>query len=377
MESKILNVMFVAADTSGPAYHDLFLPVQYFHKYNLLKCVIVNDLASTLSTNADLISFQRQYVPEILMFLRKAKAAGKVVMTICDDDVWHLPPNNPAKSIYVGDVLARFNAILREVHAVTTSTPSLKREVLNYNKECYVHRNLVVPFYSTFKADGRDINDKETVRIGWHLTPHHHDDYLIIEEAIVKIAEKYPQVKWIFMGYKVPILSVLPPNRWEFYEFVNIDAFYPALANLDFDIGIAPLVDNAFNRGKTHRKFSEYGILKIPSVLSPVLPYIGLAELNCALTPTTNDTKGWVESLSQLIEDTQLQKTISKNAYNWVLDNQAIDTYIKERSAVYYHVYNKVKGTNLVIPGYEDEEPDFIAPERIQNLKSIQEVDNA
>lgn len=365
--NKILKVLMTASDLSGPMFHVLFLPAQYFNKHNFLQTKIVTTLDQALTEDIDIIQFQRQYTPECLMYIRKAKKQGKVILTNVDDNIWELPPNNPAKSIYTGDTLARYEQTLREVDAVTTSTPYLKKLTLPFNKNCYVERNLVEPFLNEFVSPGKDLGYEDIIRIGWHLTPHHHDDYLIIEETIDKITRKYPKVKWIFMGYKVPILNKLPKNRWEYYEFVPVDAFYPAVASLDFDIGLAPLVDNGFNWGKTGRKAQEYAILGVPMILSPVCTYSNWKHNETCIKPETNDTKGWVAALSYLIENEPKREELARAAYHFVLENHNIDTWIKEHSAIFYEIYNKVKGENLPIPGYENEPFDPKVPEYVQN----------
>lgn len=352
-EKRVLKVLFVAADNSGPSYHDLFIPTNYFHKYNLLKCRIVNSLEQTVAEEADIVGFQRQYVPEVLMYSRMAKTQGRVVCTIVDDNIWALPPNNPANKVYSGIILDRYEAILREVHAVTTSTPYLRELVLPFNKNCYIHRNLVEPFLNEFVSPGQDIDAKGTIRLGWHLTVHHFDDYLVIQDALRQTMKKYNQVKLVLMGYKLPICDTLPRNRWEYYDFVPVDAFYPALANLDFDIGIAPLEDNPFNWGKTARKAQEYAILGIPMILAPIKTYAEWTHGENCIKPPTNDTEGWLEAFSYMIENPQDHMRLARNAYDKVLNDHDINKYIFERAATYYKIYNDVKNTNLEIPTLE------------------------
>lgn len=373
-QNKKLKILFVAADSSGPAFHVLHTPLKYFHKFDMLTGKVVNDLDQALAEEADMVVFQRQYVPEALMYVRKAKDQGKVLVTNVDDDVWHLPPNNPAKVVYTPQVLARYEQVLKEVHAVTASTPYLKKLILPFNSKCYVERNLVEPFYNEFVSPGRDLNDTNNIRIGWHLTPHHHDDYLIIENVMERINFKYPQVKWIFMGYKVPILNKMPRHRWEYYDFVPVDAFYPALASLDFDLGIAPLQNNNFNWAKTGRKAQEYAMLGIPMILSPVATYSNWKHNETCFKPDTNTSDGWFNALSYMIENKDKREELARAAYYYVLKNHDINTWIKEHSAIFYKIYNDIKGTNIPIPGYEDSAPNFLLAEKAQNIEIYNQI---
>jgi glycosyltransferase involved in cell wall biosynthesis len=347
---KILRILFAAADASGPSFHDLTIPTRYFHKYNLLQCQITHALEQILNTNADIVNFQRQYLPEVLMYVRMAKQKGQVVTTICDDNVWNLPPKNPASSVYQGIVIDTYEAILQEVHAVTTSTPYLRELCIKHNPHTYIHRNLVEMSIHNLVFPDKDDDEQQSVRIGWHLTPHHADDAEIIKDAVPIITQRYPQVKWIMMGWNPPFVAKLPRHRTEYYGFVPVEAFYPAIASLDIDIGIAPLVDHPFNWGKTCRKAQEYAVLGIPMILAPIRTYDGWNHNETCIRPATNDTKGWVDAISYLIEHPEEHRRLATAAYHKVLEENDIDKWIKERAAVYYGVYNRVKGTNLMLP---------------------------
>lgn len=367
VENKQLKIMFVASDNSGPFFHVLHLPLIYFHKHNLLQGKIVTTLDQALAESSDMVVFERQYVPEVLMYIRMAKKQGKVICSNVDDNVWSLPESNPAKQIYSGDVLARYNAILQEVHAVTTSTPYLKKLVLPFNKNCYVERNLVEPFLNEFVSIGKDRGYEDIIRIGWWLTPHHADDAKIIQDVVPVITKRYPQIKWIMMGWLPRSIALLPKNKYEYYEFVQVDAFYPALASLDMDIAIAPLINNEFNWAKTGRKAQEAAILGIPIILAPISTYSNWKHGETCIKPKTNDTKGWIEALSYLIENVPKHEEIARAAYHYVLENHSIDTYIVEHAQIFYTIYNQCKGTNLSVPGYEDRPFDLKIPEYIQN----------
>jgi glycosyltransferase involved in cell wall biosynthesis len=50
------------------------------------------------------------------------------------------------------------------------------------------------------------------------------------------------------------------------------------LRNVDFDIGLAPLVPSVFNQAKSPIKTAEYAALGIPAIASDVGPYPGFVE---------------------------------------------------------------------------------------------------
>ena len=292
---------------------------------------------------ADIIQLQRQYASESVVTLRKMKKQGKPIIAHVDDNVWQIPENNPAKSTYQGRTMERFETILREAHAVTTSTPYLKNLCLRFNPNVYIFRNLVEPDIANFKSLGRD--EPDVIRLGWTATPHHCDDILPLESLFLNLTQKYSNLRLVFMGYAPPnVLKQIPRRRWEYYEFVPVDGFYAALANLDFDIGIAPLIDNGFNKGKTARKAQEYAMLGIPMVLTPIITYRDWQTGETCLKPKENTVQGWFDAISWMIEHPKEREKFANAAYKQVMLFHDINRYISERAQVYYDVYKAVKG---------------------------------
>ena len=340
--NKELKVGVIAGDRSGPFLHDFGVPIPFMERNTGLRFTSFETLHPKALSNFDIIHFQRQYSPESLMILRSLKEDGMVTVALVDDNVWQLPKSNPASSTYQGATLERFQQIIVEAHAVTTSTPYLKELISKFNPNCYVLRNLVDPTIENFRTTDRD--DPNEIRIGWSTTVHHTDDANIAMPALVEICQKYPQVKLVFMGWLPPyIKDKLKRDRYEYYEFVPVDAFYACLGSLDFDIGIAPLEDNAFNKGKSGRKIQEYSILRVPAVVSPSAPYEDWKHNETCLKPEGNKHYNWIKELTRMIENKSLRDRLSEAAHEQVLRDHDICLWVLERASVYYQIYNSVK----------------------------------
>lgn len=345
---KKLKVVFVCGDKSGPHYHDIFIPNQFFHKYDLLTCETQYILDIGQLQTADVIHFQRQYAPESFITIRNMIAQGKVCLFLCDDNIWELPPNNPARGTYEqADVAHRYQEIMRLAHGVCTSTPYLRDKCLGFNPNVRLFRNLVDPAIASFKSPGRDKPGE--IRIAWHGTPHHHDDIAIVDEAILTIIQRYPQVKFVFMGYYPPSMEKFTPGRYEYYNFVDVDAFYPCIANLDIDIGLVPLINHPFNWAKTCRKFQEFGILGAATIASNVGNYVDLPSDVVLKVKDNLSPRAWIEAMTYLIENTEERKRRSEASYQYVLDNHDINKYIFERAQVYYDFYAKIRNTERTV----------------------------
>jgi glycosyltransferase involved in cell wall biosynthesis len=85
------------------------------------------------------------------------------------------------------------------------------------------------------------------------------------------------------------------------------------------DIGLAPLPDNRFTRGKCGFKVLQYAAAGLPVVASPVgvnSDYVkdGIAGL------FAKDTRGWTDGIAQLTENSQLRKKMGHAGRNMVQD---------------------------------------------------------
>jgi len=346
---KVLSIEFLCGDQSGPHYHDIFVPSLFFQQYNLLQCHSQFTLDFNQLVKADIIHFQRQYAPESFIVMQQLQRMGKPCIFLCDDNVWEIPEGNPARGTYQqADIINRYQIIMAQANAVTTSTPHLVELCTQFNPKVYLFRNLVDPRIADMAAPGRD-NPRE-IRVGWTGTPHHHDDIQLVDSACLKLLYKYPHIKLVFIGYCPPSMyTKYPEGRYEYYNFVPVDAWYPAFANLDIDIGLVPLTDHPFNWSKTCRKFQEYSILHTPTVASPVGNYNNLPPEVLVRIPG-NTEEDWIKGISYLIENPNVRTELGQRAFDYIMTTHDINRFIGERAAVYYKVYQDVTKTKIKLP---------------------------
>jgi glycosyltransferase involved in cell wall biosynthesis len=148
------------------------------------------------------------------------------------------------------------------------------------------------------------------VRIGWAGGQPHEKDLKILERVIPVILGKYKQAEFMFMGFKPDSIPtsrrVRHVSAWH-----NIYDYPKEMSKLGFDIGVAPLRDNLFNRAKSNLRYLEYSALKIPTVASPVEPFkhdfTGLHAL---------EVDDWVKQLSDLIEHKEKRHNMGIEAYH-------------------------------------------------------------
>lgn len=95
--------------------------------------------------------------------VRAARAAGQRVFVDLDDDLWNLPPTNPASEIMTAQCLADFAAVINASDGVICSTPGLANSLASHlDVPTYVCPNGIDPGLYPAK-----VGEHSPLRIGW------------------------------------------------------------------------------------------------------------------------------------------------------------------------------------------------------------------
>lgn len=247
-----------------------------------------------------------------------------------DDDMFSIRKDNPAHAAYgEGEMKRVYLATnLSFADAFFVSTDPLKESYGKFFKEMF---DLDIPIYVLPNMNDAELfdlpsktNDKG-VTIGYHGSISHDDDLKMVLPVIDKLMTKHKNLTMELVGTvrRESIQSLFEgiENKDRFEVFAGTPAFdkFPEkLMGMKWDIGIAPLVDDAFNRGKSHIKYMEYSMKKIPTVASDVYPYTHNATeaFLCA------DLDDWEHTLDMLIKSPEKRPQHGSKAYDSVTQTQ-------------------------------------------------------
>lgn len=133
--------------------------------------------------------------------------------------------------------------------------------------------------------------------IGWTGTASRYADVNTISQALSVILRRYPNVVLRVMADRAPAFNDLPSAQVEFVKW-SPDAEVATIQS--FDIGIMPLEDNDWNRGKCSYKMLLYMACGVVPVVSPVGMNREVLNMgNFGLGASTIDE--WIECLSTLV----------------------------------------------------------------------------
>lgn len=273
----------------------------------------------------------------LLFFANKYNV--KVVLDL-DDNLFEVKHDQPAYSQYKrgGEKRPIVSALVGMVDAIFVSTQPLADYYAKFLEEVYHKKTpiFILPNYN-------DVNDfnfplpekrKDKVIIGWIGSTTHNEDLKMILPAIERILKEYPNTEFNIVGglnheatievFKNVDDSVLD-RIYTSGGSIGWAGFPKILMELNWDIGLAPLLSDEFNRGKSHIKWMEMAMKHIPTVASRVYPYhmpiLGQNTIVDGVTGVLCDEKEWYYKLRKLIEDKELREKIGENAYQYVKNN--------------------------------------------------------
>jgi glycosyltransferase involved in cell wall biosynthesis len=246
--------------------------------------------------------------------MKTAKNQSKVIYDL-DDAVFHT--RIPARFLNYSHI----EKIIRSADAVTTGSHYLLEYAKNFNSNVFLLPTAVNT--QLFKPSMKKDYLGNPVVIGWLGHGSYQLPFLkILKEPLKNLAREY--------NLKFRIVSALSPQVIKEFEnenyevdfgldhWVSIEKIPEIIA--DFDIGVMPLTDEPFSRGKCAMKALEYMSMGIPVVASPV------GENNYVIKPGYNgflasSSEEWVKYIEKIINDSDLRKNMVINGMKTV-ENQ-------------------------------------------------------
>lgn len=219
---------------------------------------------------------------------------------------------------------------IQKCDLVTVTTEKLAEHYRQFNSNV-----VVLPNYLDYMWWGKplEIKSRGKLRLGWMGSLSHREDLMMIAPVIKKIIDKYDFVKFISCGaggkvdiYGEDLFKDIPPENREHIHGVPLEFWAIKSKTLDFDIGIAPLLDDEFNSGKSAIKYYEYGANGVPGVYSDTIVYNKTVKhaKTGFLAKTPDD---WFNYLEKLILNEDIRREIAIDAYKDVFDNYNLEDH--------------------------------------------------
>jgi glycosyltransferase involved in cell wall biosynthesis len=406
---KKIKVLVVPSDRTGVSYFrstnpHIALENKYPDEFHVDVDYEPNLNDDEFLKQYDIIHYHRtlgQY-EQMPALLEKLKNLG--IVTIMDlDDYWSPGVHHPAYYIIKNNGLDKM--ILDNIKCaenVTTTTPIFAEEISKYNKNVYVLPNAVDPTEKQFTPNSEP---SERIRIGWLGGSSHLKDLEILNGVVTKLRgdNLIDKVQFVLCGFDIrgthteidpvtkqsktrPIqpwetvwfkyekiftddYKIVSPEYKEFLlkyeqsEYPNVEneayrrvwtkpiSTYASNYNL-FDISLAPIEENIFNKVKSQLKVIEAGFHHKAIIAQNYGPYqIDLKNAiqyggsidetaNGILIDSNKNQKDWYSAIKKLIQNPELVKTLQNNLYETVKDTYSMDKVTENRRELYRKLLN-------------------------------------
>ena len=277
---------------------------------------------TALLNNTQLVVMQKIHTPEGLSLVKLIRGHTKIPLLMETDDYFlGVNSDSPAFEVYKPGADASYWALeqMRLSNGIITSTKYLAKLYERFNGSIYVIPNGID--LKSFKGGDRNIRHTQSKcnlerpgasvppLLGWCGSCTHTSDL----EILIPIIEHFKDVRFYFWGGLPEFIK--GENVTVDTEWVSIDQYFKKLRSLKFDIGLAPIRDNEFNRAKSNLRWLEYSALGIPTVASNVEPYRRTTAL------LANNKEGWIRHLEKLIKNSNYRKELGARSY------KTIETY--------------------------------------------------
>ena len=353
----------------------------------------------------DIIHYHRtlgpyEQMPEIL---NKLKSMG--IVTIMDlDDYWAPGQHHPAYLIIKNNKMdEKVLNNIKIAENITTTTDIFAKEIGKYNKRVFVLPNAIDP---TEKQYIPTPIKSDRLRIGWIGGSSHMEDLKLLNGVVSKLKTDglLDKVQFVLCGFDLRgHVTMIDPETgkqtqrpikpmesvWYKYEQIFTDNYssvsdrykkyllsftkdeyddienepyrrvwtkpvnsYASNYNL-FDIALAPLVNNTFNKMKSQLKVVESGFHKKALIAQDFGPY-QIDLINAKLKSdgkdsnsnnfndngnaylVRNDKKEWYQFIKRLIKNPEQIDILGTNLYNTVKDTYSIEAVSKKRRELYH-----------------------------------------
>lgn len=294
----------------------------------------------------DVVVFGRTYNPEAnpVQLMHEYKKRGKRVLYDMDDDHWLVAKDNPSHLVS-NAFKDQYEGFLAGCDAIITPSKTLAKKFKCFKKPVFICPNGVDSDLYSHRKEGHG----GQLIIGYTGAASHWKDLTLITKVLRELNKKYDFLFTIYGMVSEPLEAAiysydklyhmnLQPEKAEYYKsaldfyrsleglkmyhvpFMPPELHPKTLAACDFDIGIAPLEDTEFNRGKSSLKFYEYAAVGTATLTSDVVPY----SEECTYR-AKNTEKDWYNKLEKLITDEAFRNKLAKEQSEYVWKTRSTD----------------------------------------------------
>lgn len=237
------------------------------------------------------------------------------------DDAFYLRYRLGRKRIarsFLGD---KFDSVMAGAAAVTAGNSVLAEYALKHNPAVRQVPTVVDTTRYVPKTDRQN----PVFTVGWIGSPSTASYLPELVAPLAALGAEAP-LNFVVIGGKAPAIPNVNVIEVEWQEHTEVD-----LINT-FDVGVMPLPDDAWARGKCAFKLIQYMACAVPVVASPVGANADVVTSECGLMANTQDE--WVQALKTVRDDAGLRQRMGEAGRQRVVEHYSLHTALPKLAEV-------------------------------------------
>jgi len=295
--------------TVSPLFDDVYLQALYLNKSvskaHVLKLFLARFCVLFMARKFDLIWIEKEIFPYFPAFFERLFSIFNIKFIVdIDDAIFHnydLSKNKLIKFF----LSKKIDTVMRLSTNVIVGNNYLAARAKKAGAKSIYVIPTVVDIYRyplTYKQSF------EIITIGWIGSPST-QKYVVDLHRVFLDLNKTVQFKLLLVGASSDVVDLLPNVNVEVLKWSE-DTEIDSINRMD--IGIMPLIDGPWEKGKCGYKLIQYMACGLPVVASPVGVNIDIVNINQCGFLAGND-KEWTDSLFRLSTKTEIRNSYADN----------------------------------------------------------------
>lgn len=244
----------------------------------------------------DLVIVHCELVPYLMPMFERIALMGVPYLYDYDDAIFHMydiHPNPIVRRLLgnkIGQIISRSQGVLAGSHYLE-----------EYARRFHSNVHWMPTVIDLTRYQIREVEQRQSLVVGWIGSPSTSAYLDEVRDALSLLAQEGP-VKLLAVGAKplsIPGVEVEVRAWSEDREVADL---------LECDLGIMPLPDNPWTRGKCAFKLIQYMACGLPCIASPVGANREVVSTESGLL--ASDTQQWLHTLRTLRDDPQLRQRL-------------------------------------------------------------------
>jgi glycosyltransferase involved in cell wall biosynthesis len=186
-------------------------------------------------------------------------------------------------------------------------------------------------------------------RVGFAGTDSHRDDLAAIAPVLIELAQRHPDVELAVMGGPALHALFAAAGRCELRPFAAYEDYLDFLRTLD--VGVVPLIESPFNRGRSDTKIAELAASGAVAVVERHPAFAGHAEH----APVFRTGEQLRAILERLRAEPARREALAAAAFDWVMRHRSEAAMRAQRRAAYLEWLAGPPRDGDPAPGLDDE----------------------